>query len=97
MDEQGDEIAASSRAPPRKLVTMRIENKMEALRRLQEGETVSHVAREYNVSRKTIRDWRRQSEQIFAQVHKRERRRTVGLFEFVMNVNFNDFAGRRRP
>jgi len=28
MDEQSDEIAASSRVPPRKLATMRIENKM---------------------------------------------------------------------
>ncbi|CAM6001355.1 unnamed protein product [Sphagnum balticum] len=91
MYEEDDEFPVPSQMPPRKLTTTHIENKANALRRLQEGVTVSQVARENNVSRKTVRDWRQKSEQIFAQEHKRDRRRTVGLFEFVRNVNFNHY------
>jgi hypothetical protein len=70
-----------------------------ALRRLQDGVAVAQVARKFNVTRKTVRDWRQRSEQIFDQTHKRNRRRTVGMFFLYIfpNVFFNYFAGRRRP
>lgn len=99
MDDESDEIDAPVQMPPkkRKLNTTVIENKAAALRRLQEGAPVREVAREYNVTPKTVRDWRQQSAKIDDQAHKRDRRRMVDSLCCFPKVIFKHVADRRRP
>ncbi len=99
-NETNDERATT--VPRRKLNTALLRSKAAALSRLQEGVSVSQIARDFNVSRSTVRDWRKRSDHIFAQTHKADRRRTVGCFAHVLFLSMqistmSQIGGGRKP
>jgi len=74
-------------ANKRTYITLTIEEKKQALNRLRITNNVEQTAREYNVTPKTVRDWRKQEHTIMATPHgwwrsSTVRKRQIHIFLF---------------